>query len=271
MPAIFLILFVIAGSLSPDAVSVDRAWTILRDGLDSKTAAKRQKAVHALALLQRNARAREWAENALADSNADVRAEAADSLGAMDAQSSRAKLRKALNDNEIKVALAAANALYTLKDPAAYEVFYSILTGERKSSAGLVQSQLNTLKDPKAMEKLAFQTGIGFVPFGGMTYEAWKTVTHDDTSPIRAAAAEKLARDPDPKSRAALETACSDRKWQVRAASAVAIAKRGDPRLARAVIPLLMDDNDTVRNEGAAAVIRLSRGVFGASGNAGSR
>jgi HEAT repeat protein len=37
-----------------------------------------------------------------------------------------------------------------------------------------------------------------------------------------------------------------------------AIAKRGDPELVSAVIPLLEDEEDTVRFSAAAAVVRLS-------------
>ena len=50
----------------------------------------------------------------------------------------------------------------------------------------------------------------------------------------------------------------ADSKWLVRAAAANAIAKRDDPALLSAVTPLLDDDNDTVKNVAAAAVIRLS-------------
>ena len=107
------------------------------------------------------------------------------------------------------------------------------------------------------MEKLAFETGIGFVPFGSMGYQAWKTVTRDDATPVRVAAAAKLANDPDPKSGEALARMCSDKKWQIRAAAADAIAMRGDPSLAQSLVPLLVDDNDIVRCEAAAAVIRL--------------
>ena len=176
----------------------------------------------------------------------------------MGAISARPKLRNQLNDNETRVVLAAANSLYLLKDPAAYDVFYALLTGERKSSAGVVETQLDRLKNRREMERLAFETGIGFVPFGSMGYEAWKTVTHDDATPVRVAAAAKLAHDPDPKSGEALAESCTDSKWQIRAASAEAIANRGDPALLQALITLLSDGNDTVRSEAAAAVIRLS-------------
>jgi HEAT repeat protein len=237
---------------------VDRAWSILQEGLENKSPYTRAKAVHALAVLIGNRRAQERAENALADSDANVRVEAATSLGQIGGISARAKLKAALDDKEVKVVIAAANSLWTLKDPAAYEVYYALLTGERKGSNGLLQSELGTLKDRKAAEKLAFETGIGFVPFGGMTWEAWKTVTQDDTSPVRAAAAERLARDPDSKSADALAKACSDKKWRVRAAVVNAIAKRGDPALLGSIEPLLFDGNDTVRFDAAAAIIRLA-------------
>ncbi len=245
----------IALSIAPP---LDEAWTILKQGVEDKSQYKRANAVHALGLLPKNARAQGMAEHALTDENAEVRVEGAVALGQMGAVSSRKKLREALNDKDAKVVVAAANSLYILKDPAAYEVYYALLTGERKSAAGLLQSQLNILKDRKALEKLIFETGVGFVPFGGMGYEAWKTVTQDDTSPVRAAAAEKLATDPDRKTGEALAKFCSDRKWRVRVAVVDAIAKRGDPTLEDALIPLLVDENDSVRDMAAAAILHLA-------------
>jgi len=117
---------------------------------------------------------------------------------------------------------------------------------------------MKMLKDPKALSKLGFEAGIGFIPFGGVSYGVFKAVTRDDTSPVRAAAAQKLVSDPDPKSGEALAKTTADPKWLVRAAVANAIAKRDDPALLSAVTPLLDDDNDTVKNVAAAAVIRLS-------------
>ena len=253
-----LLLFAILGAPQAETPPVDTAWSVLKDGVESTSSDRRAKAVHALGLLQKNQKAQDMAEKALTDESSDVRFEAANALGQMRAFSARVKLEKALNDKEVKVVVAAANALYLLKSPAAYQVYYALLTGERKSSDGLLQSQLNMLRDRKAMEKLAFETGIGFVPFGGMSYEAWKTITQDDTSSVRAAAAEKLASDPDPKSAKALAESCFDKKWQVRAAVVDAIAKRGDPALLSSVIPLLTDGNDTVRYDAAATILRLS-------------
>ena len=260
---LFLSLGAQSGSQTPltqqaePAESVDSAWTILRNGLNDKSSDKRAKAAHALGLLLHNDKAEEMAEKALADAHADVRAQAATALGEMGAISSQDKLKEALKDTQLRVVIAAANALYTFKNPAAYDIYYALLTGERKSP-GVMKSELDTLKDKKQLEQLMLQAGIGFVPFGGMGWEAWKTLTHDDASLIRAAAAEKLTTDADPKTTAALGRACSDSKWRVRMAVVEAIAKRDDPQLLFSVGPLLYDSNDDVRFEAAATVIRLS-------------
>ena len=253
-----LLILAILASLLRASEATDRAWSTLSLAAEDKSSDKRIKALHALSLLPSNAKAEQLAEKALGDTNSHVRSAAAKALGQMKAASAKPKLKEALNDPETEVVIAAANALYVFKDPAAYEVYYALLTGERKSSKGLLHSELNTLKDRKSMEKLAFETGIGFVPFGGMGYEAWKTVTQDDTSPIRAAAAEKLATDPDPKSATALEKECSDNKWRVRQAVVDAIAQREDPALADGLLQLLDDTNDNVRLDAAAAIVRLS-------------
>jgi len=84
-------------------------------------------------------------------------------------------------------------------------------------------------------------------------------VTKDDTSPVRAAAAQKLIRDPDPKTADALMKAASDPKWLVRASVVDAIAKRGDSALLKAVWPLLDDENETVRFVAAATIVRLTK------------
>jgi HEAT repeat protein len=44
----------------------------------------------------------------------------------------------------------------------------------------------------------------------------------------------------------------------VRASAVAAIAKRGDPELLSAIVPLLDDEQDTVRFNAAAAVVKLS-------------
>jgi HEAT repeat protein len=238
--------------------AADHGWDVLKAGVADNTDEKRAKAVRALGLIVQNARAQELAEKAMQDAKPQVRVAAATALGQMGAKSSAGKLADAIKSDDSALVFAAANALYVLGDPRCYQVYYAVLTGEKKSGEGLVESQMKMLKDPKALAKLGFDSGIGFIPFGGAAVQAFKTVTKDDSSPVRAAAAQKLIRDSDPKTREALGRMLSDKKWMVRAAVVDAVAKRDDTSLLSAVLPLLSDENDTVRLTAAATVVRLS-------------
>jgi HEAT repeat protein len=123
----------------------------------------------------------------------------------------------------------------------------------------LMEQQKKMLDDPKKLAGLGFQTGLGFVPFGGVGLSAFKLFTKDDTSPVLAAAALTLAKDPDPKSGEALTNAAMEqKKWLVRAAAYDAIAKRGDPSLKGTAVSGLQDPQEEVQYAAAAAVIRLS-------------
>jgi HEAT repeat protein len=262
-----LTIFLVLGTLLPAAplhvpqTPAERAWLTLQQGLANKRAEKRANAVRALRLLPNNPRAQEMAENALTDPSPKVRAAAARALGPMGAVSSVPKLKEVLNDKEPAVVLAAARSLFLLGDHnEAYEIDYEVLMGERKGTAGFVKSQMDELKDPKAVAMMGFETGIGFVPFGGEGYEVFKRASKDDGTPVRAAAAKELATDRDPRIDAALARACSDKKWPVRAAAVYAIAKRDDPALLNAITPVLDDKNDIVRYDASAAVLRLGDG-----------
>ena len=248
-----------AETLPASQTPTERSWQILQQGLSNKRAEKRANAVHALRLLPNNPRAQMMAENALADPNPNVRAAAARALGPMGAVSSVPKLKAVLDDKEPAVVLAAAHSLFLLGDREdSYEIDYEMLIGERKAADGFVASGVNELKNPKAVAVIGLETGLGFVPFGGAGYEVFKRSRKDDRTPVRAAAARELATDGDPKIRAALARACSDKKWRVRAAAVDAIAKIEDPTLLNAITPVLDDKSDIVRYDASAAVLRLS-------------
>ena len=158
------------------------------------------------------------AESALGDHNPMVRSAAARALGLMGAMSSVPKLKAVLNDKEPAVVLAAAHSLFLLGERGeAYEIDYEMLIGERKTADGFVASGMNELKSPKGVALIGFQTGLGFVPFGGAGYEVFKRASKDDRTPVRVAAAKELATNRDPKIDAVLSRACSDKKWPVRA------------------------------------------------------
>ena len=86
------LLLLIALKTQPASIStpVDRAWSILDDGIKNKDAAKRAKAIHALGLLRNSRQAEGFAENALEDENQEVRVEAATALGRLGVSSASA-------------------------------------------------------------------------------------------------------------------------------------------------------------------------------------
>ncbi len=238
--------------------SIEKAWGILRDGLKNENADKRAKAVRALGLLQGNVEAEKAAVSALHDKKPNVRMAAAAALGSMQGQHANVELEGALLDSEPGVVLAAANSLLLLHDNVGYDIYYDVLTGERRASKGLIKEQLSTFKDKKKLAELGFEQGIGFIPFAGMGYEAFKTVRKDDSSPVRAAAAKQLAHDPNPGTAKALVKATADKNWSIRAAVLEAISQRGDGSLVSAIAPVLDDAKDDVRFAAAACVLHLS-------------
>lgn len=262
-----LVLAISVSLLAPSLTSApqssqDRAWQIIKANLNEKDAEKRVIAVRVLGLLPGDPQAASLAEQTAGDEKPAVRAAAATAMGQLHAKSSVDRLHALLEDHEPSVALAAASALIAYKDNAAYDVYYEVLTGERKAHASLTQQAKTDLRDPKKLATLGFEQGIGFVPFAGIGWTAFQVLRKDDVSPVRSAAARMLADDPDPDTGKALVKAASDNKsWLVRTAALEAIAKRGDAKLLDGVVPDLMDDNTSVRCTAAAAVIRLLNAI----------
>ncbi len=194
----------------------EQAWRMLESASTGGKTGDRAIAVRVLGLMPNDTRAVKLAVTALKDDKPEVRAAAAAALGEMNSRRSISKLRMALDDKDPSVVLAAAHALELMHDKSAYEVYYEVLNGERKTGKGLIASQTSILSDPKKMAQLGFEEGIGFIPFAGIGWGAIKAITKDDTSPIRAAAAKVLAQDPDPATTKALTDAAGDKSWLVR-------------------------------------------------------
>src|SRR4029077_5000714 len=234
------------------------AWQVLDAACTANRTIDRAMAIRVLGLMPNDPKALGSAEKALADERPEVRTAAATALGDMKSRSSIPKLKLALDDNDPAVALAAAHALDEMHDESAYEVYYEVLTGQRKAGRGLIASQTAVLRDPKKMALLGFEQGIGFVPFADIGWVAFRTITKDDTSPVRAAAAKVLAKDPDTTVTKALADAADDKSWLVRAAALEALAKRGDPSVLDTVAQHMSDKREAVRYTAASAVLRLS-------------
>ena len=235
-----------------------KAWSILDAALKDKSADKRAKAVHALGLIAKDAKATHLAQAALSDPHPIVRTAAATALGKLHARSALPALRQALDDKETEVVFAAADALTEMDDTSAYQLYYGVLTGQRKSGHGLLVDQAKVFKDRKHLAQMGFERGLGAVPFGGWGYTAFHALTQDDVSPVRAEAAEALASDPDPHTAEALVAAAHDKSWIVRASALTAIAKRADAKLLPRIADLLNDQKDAVQYAAAATVVRMS-------------
>ena len=252
-----------AGLLAQESKDIEspthKAWDLLLTAILSKRTTERMNGTRALGLLRDTKQARDLAENGLKDLDPDVRKAAATALGQMRATQSIPKLEDALYDKKVAVVMAAAQSLRELKeDKVAYEVYYELLMGERKGSDGIIAKQLETLKNPKELAKLGVSEGIGYIPFAGIGWDAYRTMHKKDPNPARAVAATLLAHDPDPASGRALVKATNDKDWIVRAAAVEAIAQRGDASLMPHVLGKFTDKNPKVRYSAAAAVIRLS-------------
>jgi len=239
--------------------SSGKAWMVLQAGLSNSNTDNRTVATRLLGGLTKNAQAQDLALKALADNRPEVRAAAAEALGNMQAKSAIPQLQKLVqSERDAGVAIAAGRALVALGDPLGYAVYYAILTGARKSGASLMENQRKMLNDPKKLANFGFEQGVGFIPFGGLTLNVFRSLTRDDVSPIRAAAAEVLITDPDPRTTEALKTAVADRSWVVRAAAIDALGKRNNPSVIPALEPALDDGREAVRYAAAAAIIRLN-------------
>jgi HEAT repeat protein len=256
-PYPLLLTLTFAASLAAADTSAGKAWQVIKDGLADKDATHRAQAVQALGLIPGNQQAESLAAETLKDPEPRVRSAAAAALGQMKARSAAPALKNALQDKSGEVVFAAADALVQFGDPAGFEVDYEILMRQRKGGGGLLDDEKEMLHNPRELEKMGFEEGIGFIPFGSMALTGFRTVTKDSTTPVRAKAARALAEDPDPKSAQALVDSLDDEKWLVRTAAAAGIAERNDRSLLPKVAPSMDDKSEIVRYTAAAAVLHL--------------
>lgn len=256
---IFIALLVFSQATEARAVTGEEvAWKLIVSGVNSSSLEERVEAVRVLGLVVENRKAADLAEHALVDPNPEVRTAAATALGQMRSSLSIPKLKQALTDKEIPVVLAAARALHEMKDKDGFEIYYEILTGERKGSESFIAQQTAILHDPKKLAEMGFEQGIGYIPYAGMGWDALRTVLKNDSSPIKAAATTMLTHDPDPDSAKALVNATRDNNWMVRVAALEAISKRGDRKLRAEIEASMYDTKREVRFTAAAAVLHLA-------------
>jgi len=234
-------------------------WAVLEAGLGQKSTAQRILAVRVLGLIPDDPHSAELAETALKDKNSSVRTAAATSLGQMHASGADASLKEALNDKNLSVVMAAAHALCLLKDPACYDVYYEVYTGERKNNSSMIAQEMQIIHNPRQLALMGFNEGVGYVPFAGIPWEALQTIMKDKKSGAAAKAAliSALATDPERRTSKLLLTTSQNKNWVLRVAALEAISKRGDTTLIEGIEPRLSDSRREVRFAAAATVIHL--------------
>lgn len=256
--AVSCVLLILASDSAFCQSAQEKAWEILQTGLSDHDTGNRAAAVSALGLLQDNPQAIGLAEKSLSDKKPAVRAAAATALGEMGARRSIPLLKEAMRDKQGRVAFAAANSLITLGDPAGYEWFYEVLTGERKSGEGLIEEKKKLISDRKEVTLLLLGVAAGFAPYAGYGWMMWTELSHDYVTPVRVNAAKKLAGHRDPRIGEGLMRAASDKHWKLRVAAIRSIAHHDDPYLITSITMRLADKKAHVRYTAAAAVLRLS-------------
>jgi HEAT repeat protein len=240
-------------------IAASQGWPVLETALAQKGTGQRVAAVRVLGLISDDPHAIELAGRALKDPNSAVRAAAATALGQMHATRADASLKQALNDKNLSVVMASAHALRLLNDPACYDAYYEIYTGERKNDAGMISQEMKVLHDPRQVAMMGFNEGIGYIPFAGIPWEALQTIMKDrkDGAAAKAALIAALVTDPEPRTGKLLLNASKNPNWILRVAALEAIAKRGDASLMPEIEPRISDSRREVRFTAAATVIHL--------------
>lgn len=245
-----------------DTDSNQTAWGALNTALDSGNMDHRLQALAAIATIPAtNQRAVETAENALGDKNAQIRVAAANALGKMKATQAAPALKAALDDTG-EVAFAAAKALCDMGDPAGREMLVAVIAGERKDAPGIltnaVRDARKKIHHPEGLLLMGGEDAAGAM-FGpaGMGIAAVKDAFKLRGVSGRAAAAQALAKDPEPYAVTLLEWALTDDSWEVRASAAKALGERGSAESVPKLNDALADGRDAVRTLAAASIIRI--------------
>jgi HEAT repeat protein len=171
-------------------------------------------------------------------------------------------LQKALKDPIPEVELAAALALFGLKQPDGKAFLLDALAGTQKTTSSFMSSEKRSLA---RMTHTPTTTFLGIVanqfalPGLGSGMESAVGLSADPASMASSSVIFSLAKDKnDPAVWTALEKALTDKEWATRAAAVHVIAMHNDPALIGQVTPLMDDKKDQVSFRAAAAYLRLT-------------
>ncbi len=170
-------------------------------------------------------------------------------------------LQKALKDPVPEVELAAALALFGLKQPDGKAFLLAALEGKQKTTSSFMSSEKRSLA---RMTHTPTTTFLGIVanqfalPGLGSGMESAVGLSADPASMASSSVIFSLAKDKsDPAVWTAIEGALQDKEWATRAAAVHAVSMHNDPALIDKILPLMDDKKEQVSFRAAAGYIRL--------------
>jgi HEAT repeat protein len=249
------------------SVDIDTAWSLLTSSVtDAKHPQSRIQALAALGLIGSSPRAAKLVTDAMQDPDVDVRTAAVLSAGQSKSRSFVTPLHTLLDDHEPQVAVAAASTLWKMGDRSGEDILAAVADGERKASAGLIDSTRHTvtedLHNPSTLARIGALQGASLLlgPFGiGIT--AYEYIRKNGGESARPLAIELLAQEKTKPIHDELVAALGDKDLGVRAAAAKALSDYHDRETSAAIANLLYDPKPPVRLTAAAAYLRSAGAV----------
>jgi len=253
------------------AVDNDTAWSLLTSAVsDTKRPVIRIQGLAALGDIASRPRAAKLILDAMKDPDFDVRTAAVLATGQSAAPLAKRtfsmELRNLLDDKEPQVAVAAASTLWKMGDHSGEDILVAVADGERKASAGLIDSTRHTittdLHNPSTLARIGALQGASMLlgPFGfGIT--AYEYIHKNGADTSRPLAIELLSQEKTKPIHDELINALTDKDVGVRAAAAKALGDYHDKETAAAIANLFYDSKSPVRLTAAAAYLRSSGAV----------
>jgi HEAT repeat protein len=246
---------------------VDTAWSMLTSAVtDPKHAQTRIQALAALGNIGSSPRAAKLIIGAMKDPDLDVRTAAVLAAGQSKSRAFIPHLSDLMDDKEPQVAVAAASTLWKMGDHSGEDILIAVADGERKASAGLIDSTKHTittdLHNPSTIARMGALQGASMLlgPFG-IGISAYEYIHKNGGESARPLAIELLAQQKSNPIHQELLSALEDKDLGVRAAAAKALGEYHDKPTAAAIANLFYDPKPPVRLTAAAAYLRSSGAV----------